>query len=149
MLRKRFSNLLLVWTYAAILFGSIWATFQFRLLSGEFAWTQRAYDEPFYLWQIVTSDVARNSSFASALLVRAMAAVTRSFDGIAEAYGLLLPPAVFTAALALASTWESALTRRIVWALLLFLSFDLFSGSSFVVFDALPAAALADAIGRP
>jgi hypothetical protein len=149
MLRKRFPNLLLVWTYAAILFGSIWAPFQFSLVSGEFAWTQRAYDEPFYLWQIVTSDIALNPNFASALLVRAMAAVAFSFDGMAEAYGLLLPPAVFTAALVLASTWESAVTRRVVWALLLFLSFDLFSGSSFVVFDTLPAAALADAIGRP
>jgi hypothetical protein len=68
---------------------------------------------------------------------------------MAEAYGLVLPAAVFTAALVLARTWEREVTRRIVWALLLFLSFDLLSGSSSVVFDKLPAASLADAIGRP
>ena len=148
-LRDRFPYLLLVWTYAAILFGSIWSPIRFSLAYGEFAWTQRAYDEPFYLWQIVTSDVALNLRLASALLARAMAAAASSFDGMAEAYGLVLPSAVFTAALVLARTWESVMTRRIVWALLLFLSFDLFSGSSSVVFDKLPAASLADAIGRP
>ena len=137
-------------SFAIIFLGSVWAVTRFSVAWGEFLWMQRAFDEPFYFWQLANGDIAVDNRLFSKLLGAALLNFGASFDWMAEAYAFVMPPLVFAGALLLARTWESHAIKRLVWALLLILSFDLLSGSSFVVFgDPPPATVLANLLGEP
>lgn len=139
----------LVLSFITIVFGALWAVVRFDLAWGEFHWMQRAYDEPYYLRQLLDGDAMLSHRLFSRLLGVVLSHLGVSFGGMAEAYALVMPPIVFALALLLAKTWETDMLKRTIWALLLVFSFDLLSGSNWVVYQDMPIENLAAAIGDP
>lgn len=136
-------------TVGLILFGSIWGVARFSLALGQFSWMQQAYDEPFYLWRAFNHDFAVDNRLIANLFAAAWGGITGSFDAMAQGVGLIMPLAVFASAWILSGTWDRAVIRRLVWALLLVLAFDLLSFSNYVLFDKEPSSWVANAIGDP
>jgi len=140
-------------SFGLILFGPIWTTIRFDEVSEQFLWMQRAFDEPFYLgklyWQIIDGTLDINYRFFSKLLGALVLSMGASFDEMATVYAIINPILVFTGALILAATWEKRSVARLIWALLLVLSFDLLSGSNLIVYPEPPAAWLSNLIGDP
>jgi hypothetical protein len=136
-------------SFAVVFIGAVWAVVRFSIDWGEFLWTQRAFDEPFYLWRLANEGLALGNRFWGDLLGAALLRSGASFDLMAEAYAFLLPLVVFAGAWLLAGTWENHTIKRLVWALLLLMAFDLLSGSNAVVYDVRPAKVLEDMLVRP
>lgn len=140
----------IVLTFASILVAAMWAVTRFSLAWGEFLWMQRAFDEPYYLWQIARGDVTGDNRLFGRLLGLLLLKIGTSFDMMAESYALVVPVLVFAGAYFLAGTWETHPIARLIWALFLIFAFALLSGSDQVVYEnAWPASFLAQLIGDP
>lgn len=147
---RHFYSAATVLTFASILIAAMWAVTRFSLAWGEFLWMQRAFDEPYYLWNIALGDATIDSRLFGRLLGLLLLKMGVSFDVMAEAYALVVPVFVFAGALFLASTWESHPMARLIWALLLVCAFALLSGSDQVIYEsAWPASFLSEFIGDP
>jgi hypothetical protein len=134
-----------------VLFNPIWITLRFSEIFGRFLWMQAAYDEPFYFGQLVSQIQSGAIDINYRLFSKILAAILLpfgvSFDALLTIYGVLNPLACFGAALVLASIWERRSLGRVVWALILIFSFDVFSGSSTVVYESAPAMWLENLVG--
>jgi hypothetical protein len=136
-----------------LLFGPVWTAVRFTQALGEFHWMQLAYDEPYYFWQlywqIADGGPILNYRFFSKLLGGLLLSFGASFDLMVSVYAIVNPLLVFAGALFLASQWEKRSVGRVVWALLLVLSFDLLSGSSRIVDYDPPAVDVEAIVGNP
>ena len=142
-----------VLSFGLLLFGPIWTTIRFDDAFGRFLWMQRAFDEPHYFrqlyLQIADGALDVNYRFFSKLLGAVLLWMGASFDQMVTVYAIVNPVLVFTGALLLAGVWEKRSIGRVIWALLLVLSFDLLSGSNAIVDNEPPAWTLASMIGDP
>lgn len=135
-------------SFAIVFIGATWSVVRFSVDWGEFLWMQRAFDEPYYFWHLASQELAFRYRIWSSLLGVVLLQSGASFDLMAEAYTFLMPPLVFASAWLLAGTWESHTIKRLVWAFLLLMSFDLLSGSNQVVYQYPPAKVLEDWLGK-
>jgi hypothetical protein len=137
-------------SFAIVFLGAVWAVTRFSLDWGEFLWTQRAFDEPFYFWNLARDGLTFDYRFWGGLLGLALLRLGASFDVMTEAYAFVVPSLCLASAWVLAGVWERDTTiKRLVWALGLLMAFDLLSGSDQAVFPEAPAAALARTFDMP
>ena len=150
---RRVRTAVTVLSFGQMLFGPLWTTVRFDVLFGEFLWMQRTADEPFYFWQFchqfADGSLDINYRFFSKLLGALLLSMGATFDQMVTAYAFVNPVLAFAAALVLAGVWERWSVGRVIWALLLVLSFDLLSGSNVIVNYDAPAGWLANLVGDP
>jgi len=136
-------------SFVVVFVGAIWSVVRFSIGWGEFLWMQRAFDEPFYFWQMANEGFVLDYRLFGRLLGILLLKTDASFDVMTEAYAFVMPSLVFAGTWVMAGTWESHPIKRLVWALLLLMSFELLSGSDAVVYQDPPATTLANMLGKP
>jgi hypothetical protein len=147
--RHIFSGAAVALSFVVVFVGAIWSVVRFSIGWGEFLWMQRAFDEPFYFWHLANEGFVFDYRLFGGLLGIPLLKAGASFDVMTEAYAFVMPSLVFAGTWAMAGTWESHPIKRLVWAFLLLMSFELLSGSDAVIYQDPPATTLANMLGKP
>jgi hypothetical protein len=126
-------------TAVVVLVGAVFGTVYFDSAAGEFLWFQGAYDEPFYLFEIMTRQRSLDHRLASRIVAAAASWLgVASFDGVAFAYAALVPLAALFFAYRVSRFFAEDTLSRSAWTLALVFAFDLFSFSSLLFFSESP-----------
>ena len=135
-------------TLLIIISGSVYGAVQFSFATGGLNWFQQAWDEPFYLTNILDLPFRVNSRSASDFLGYFLLTLgIRNPLWITLAYDLVFPVAVFWMAYLVSKHFATHMIARLVWAIAMVFSFELLSFSSQLLFTAPPMVVLANAIG--
>src|SRR6185369_6618963 len=105
--RHIFSGAAVALTFVVVFVGAIWSVVRFSTGWGEFLWMQRAFDEPFYFWQMANEGFVLDYRLFGRLLGILLLKTDASFDVATEAYAFVMPSLVFAGTWVMAGTWES------------------------------------------